>query len=227
MPVLHVLIVEDDGEAAARLAADLAASGHNVRTAGTLDAAREARAEAVPDVIVLDRMIGGRDALAEIEPSEGRLFPEPVLVLTSMAGLSDRIAGLDAGADDYLIKPADPRELEARLRALVRRPKASSDNEVLTCGILKLDRMLREAWAGDRKLPLQPREFRLLEELAIARGEIVTRRMLLERVWNLKFDPRTKLIETHVSRLRDKLGTGTGMPSVVTERGVGYRLTTP
>lgn len=227
MPSLNVLIVEDDGEAAVRLAEALTASGHSVRTAATLDDARAARAATPPDVIVLDRVIGGRDTLAEIEPSGDRLFPEPVLVLTSMSGLSDRIAGLDAGADDYLIKPADHRELEARLRALVRRPKASAESEVVAVGELRLDRIRREAWAGERRLPLQPREFRLLEELAMAQGEIVTRRMLLERVWNLKFDPRTKLIETHVSRLRDKLGSHQGMPSVVTERGVGYRLATP
>lgn len=227
MPLLKVLIVEDDGEAAARLVEALTASGHSVRTAATLDDARAARAAAAPDVIVLDRVIGGRDTLAEIEPSGDRLFPEPVLVLTSMAGVSDRIAGLDAGADDYLVKPADLRELEARLRALVRRPKATAESEVVRVGDLRLDRIRREAWAGERRLPLQPREFRLLEELAMAQGEIVTRRMLLERVWNLKFDPRTKLIETHVSRLRDKLGSHDGMPCVVTERGVGYRLTTP
>jgi two-component system OmpR family response regulator len=146
-------------------------------------------------------------------------------MLTGMSDIRDRVSGLDSGADDYVQKPVDAAELDARLRAITRRAISPADETALIeAGSIRIDRFKREVWRDDRRIYLQPRELRLLEELAMARGEPVPKRVLLKAIWNIDFDPRTKLIETHMSRLRDKLA-GDGRQDVIeTVRGAGYRL---
>jgi two-component system OmpR family response regulator len=147
-------------------------------------------------------------------------------MVTVMAGLHERIAGLDSGADDFLAKPFDVGELDARMRALLRMSarRSAPATDVLTIGSIEIDFRKREVRRRGQLIAVQPREFKLLAELAASAGEVVPRAQLLERVWNLHFDPRTKLIETHVSRLRDKLNAYGERDAIETVRGIGYRL---
>jgi two-component system OmpR family response regulator len=149
----------------------------------------------------------------------------PVLLLTALGRIEDRVAGLEAGADDYLVKPFAFSELAARLNALARRQRSSaSQPSELRSGPLTMDLFKREVRREGTVIPLQPREFRLLEELVRGEGRIITRTMLLERVWDYHFDPRTNIVETHISRLRGKLNEGDRGDLIETVRGSGYRM---
>jgi two-component system OmpR family response regulator len=223
---MQILLVEDDRQIAERIASDLGRSGYHVIDVATAEAARDVLASNPIEAVVLDRLLGDGDAITMIADWRRAGLKTPILVVSSLSGVADRIAGLAAGADDYLTKPFHTEELDARLRALLRARDRHAEREadILVCGSIRIDRRHRTAERGGTLLMLQPREYRLLETLALSPGQVVPRSVLLEKVWNLSFDPRTKIIETHVSRLRDKLDFAGPGEAIETVRGIGYRL---
>lgn len=223
---LRCMLVEDDDRQASETAEGLRKLGYSIVRANSLEAANALVQMQVPDAIVLDRMLPEGDSVATIPRWRAEGLACPIVMTTVMAGLHERVAGLDAGVDDYLAKPFDVAELDARIRALIRlgERQVSTLPDVIRTGSIEIDYRTREVRRGGALVPLQPREFKLLAELAANVGEVVPRAYLLERVWNLRFDPRTKLIETHVSRLRDKLNAGQHEDAIETVRGIGYRL---
>jgi two-component system OmpR family response regulator len=178
------------------------------------------------DILVVDRMLPGLDGLSLVKTLRAVGNKVPVLFLTSLGGVDDRVDGLDVGGDDYLVKPFAFSELLARLDALDRRAKAGGDapSTVLKAGDLEMDLLRREVRRNGELIDLQPREFQLLEFLLRHAGQVVTRTMLLEGVWDYHFDPQTNVIDVHVSRLRSKIDRGFDRPLLHTVRGVGYRL---
>ena len=223
---MQILLVEDDRQIAERVASDLGRNGYRVIDVATAEAAQDALASNAIEAVVLDRLLGDSDAISMIAEWRQAGLKTPVLVVSSLSGVADRIAGLAAGADDYLAKPFHTEELDARLRALLRARDrhAQRESDLLECGSIRIDRRLRTATRDGTPLMLQPREYRLLEALALSPGQVVPRSVLLEKVWNLSFDPRTKIIETHISRLRDKLDFAGPGEAIETVRGIGYRL---
>jgi two-component system OmpR family response regulator len=224
---MKVLIIEDDAETAAFVAEGLKDRGHEARIAGN---GREGLALAIAerfDAVVLDRMLPQLDGLSVIALMRSEGLSTPVLFLTNLSGIDDRVEGLAAGGDDYLVKPFAFEELLARLQALARRPTLGSSPTVLTAGDLEMDLVARTVRRGGEAIELQPREFSLLEYLLRSDGRIVTRKMLLEQVWNFHFDPRTNIVETHISRLRTKIDRGRGEALIHTVRGAGYLLRVP
>jgi two-component system OmpR family response regulator len=218
------LVVEDDPDLALFIASGLERAGHGVHHVST---GEQALADAIDrpfDAVILDRMlpgISGLELLGHWRSTGNRI---PVLLLTALDGIDDRVEGLNAGADDYVGKPFAMSELLARLHAVARRGGDAAPVTRLEEGGLVLDLLKRELRRDGQLVPLQPREFRLLEELMRHSGEPVTRAMLLERVWGFHFDPQTSIVETHVSRLRSKL-SDSGVPaSIETIRNVGYRF---
>ena len=221
---MKLLIVEDDREAAGYLKRALSEAGHAVDFAtdgrdGLLLAAGEPY-----DVIVLDRMLPQVDGLAILRTIRTSGVKTPVLLLTALGGIDDRVEGLEAGADDYLVKPFAFAELLARVNALARRPPTQELRTELVIADLKLDLMKRTVTRGGRRIELQPREFQILEYLMRHAGRVVTRTMLLESVWDFHFDPKTNIVETHMSRLRGKVDRGHGGELIHTVRGAGYML---
>jgi two-component system OmpR family response regulator len=224
---MKVLIIEDDAETAAFVADGLKDRGHEARIAGN---GREGLALAIAerfDAVVLDRMLPQLDGLSVIALMRSEGLSTPVLFLTNLSGIDDRVEGLAAGGDDYLVKPFAFEELLARLQALARRPTLGSSPTVLTAGDLEMDLVARTVRRGGEAVELQPREFSLLEYLLRSDGRIVTRKMLLEQVWDFHFDPRTNIVETHISRLRTKIDRGRGEALIHTVRGAGYLLRVP
>lgn len=221
---MRILLAEDDVETAEFVARGLTELGHNVlRAADGADALHYAATEDC-DVIVLDRMLPVMDGLAVLKRLRAAKVETPVLLLTALGRIEDRVEGLEAGADDYLVKPFAFSELAARLNALGRRRPLQETPTQIRAGPLTMDLLTRQVWRDDQLVALQPREFRLLEELMRNSDRVVTRTMLLERVWHFHFDPQTNIVETHMSRLRAKLNRG-GAPDVIeTLRGVGYRI---
>ena len=225
---MKLLIVEDDPEAAAYLKRALSEAGHNIDTAGTgRDGLMLAAGESY-DVIILDRMLPQIDGLAIVRTIRASGVKTPVLLLTALGGIDDRVEGLEAGADDYLVKPFAFAELLARVNALARRPPPQEVRTELAVSDLKLDLLKRTVVRAGQRIELQPREFQLLEYLMRHAGRVVTRTMLLESVWDFHFDPKTNIVETHVSRLRSKLnagfGAGGGGDVIHTVRGAGYMI---
>ena len=224
---MQVLVAEDDAETAEFVTRGLDELGHGVlRAANGPDALHLATTEAV-DVLVLDRMLPGMDGVAVLRRLRAAKIETPVLLLTALGRIEDRVEGLEAGADDYLVKPFAFSELAARINALGRRRPLSDAPTELAVGPLKMDLLKREIRRGRRTIALQPREFRLLEELMRNSDRVVTRTMLLERVWGFHFDPQTNIVETHMSRLRAKLNEGGADDLIETVRGVGYRMRGP
>ena len=178
------------------------------------------------DALVVDRMLPGVDGLTLIRTLRASNNKTPVLILSALGEVDDRVKGLKAGGDDYLVKPFAFSELLARLEALERRAKSGSDapSTVLKAADLEMDLLRREVRRGGQSIDLQPREFQLLEFLLRHAGQVVTRTMLLEGVWDYHFDPQTNVIDVHVSRLRSKIDRGFDRPLLHTVRGVGYRL---
>jgi len=224
---MKVLLVEDDRETALYLKRGLAAAGHTVDHAaagrdGLLLAAGESY-----DVIVLDRMLPGIDGLAILRTIRASKVATPVLLLTALGGIDDRVEGLEAGGDDYLVKPFAFAELLARINALARRPPPQDTPTVLREADLEMDLLARSVTRGGQRIDLQPREFQLLEYLMRHAGRVVTRTMMLESVWDFHFDPKTNIVETHISRLRAKLTRSGGGDIIHTVRGAGYRLGAP
>ena len=176
------------------------------------------------DAMVVDRMLPGLDGLALVKALRAAGNITPVLMLTAVSGIADRVEGLEGGADDYLVKPFAFSELAARLHALGRRPSAASEPARLAVGDIVIDLHRRTVTRAGRKIALQPREFTLLAELMRNPGRIMTRTMLLERVWDFDFDPKTNIVETHLSRLRSKLNAGFDSDPIETVRGAGYLI---
>jgi two-component system OmpR family response regulator len=222
---VKVLLVEDSERVADFVRKGLEEAGHVVDYADNgRDGLFLASSEQY-DVMVLDRMLpGGVDGLGIIEALRKTGSKTPVLILSALADVQERIAGLRAGGDDYMTKPFAFGELAARLDALVRRSQAVDFQRVLVVDDLRLDLLSRKVTRGDRAIQLQPREFKLLEFLMRHAGHVVTRTMLLENVWNYHFDPQTNVIDTHISNLRHKIDVGSSRPLLKTVRGAGYRL---
>lgn len=223
--MLKLLIIEDDAEAAAYLAKGLSELGHVADRAGDGESGLEQAMAGSYDVLIVDRMLPKRDGLSVIETLRASGDHTPVLILSALGQVDDRVKGLKAGGDDYLPKPYAFTELQARVEALARRPKASGDvNTTYQVGDLVLDRLAHSCKRGDVEIPLQPREFRLLEYLMQHAGQVVTRTMLLENVWEYHFDPQTNVIDVHISRLRSKIDKDFDKPLLHTIRGAGYSI---
>jgi two-component system, OmpR family, response regulator len=224
---MKILLIEDDPEIADYLQAGLREHGHAVdRAADGREGLFMATTEAY-DVLIVDRMLPGLDGLSLVKVVRAAEIKTPVLFLTTLTGIDDRVAGLDAGGDDYLVKPFAFSELLARVHALGRRLPLSGSPTVLRVADLELDLLRRMAARGGRRIELQPKEFRLLEYLMRHAGQVVTRTMLLEQVWEFHFDPKTSVVETHISRLRSKIDKGFASELIHTTRGAGYCLRAP
>jgi len=221
---MNVLIVEDDAEAAQNMQKGLKEAGIEARLAGDGAQGLEAiRAEA-PDVIILDRMMPVMDGVTMLQTLRADGVDVPVLFLSALGELEDRVSGLRAGADDYLVKPYALSELVARVEALGRRKDKDSIETVLRVGDLEMNLISRVVKRQTKVIDLQPREFQLLEFLMRHAGQSVTRTMLLEKVWAYHFDPQTNVIDVHISRLRSKLDKDFDRPMLHTVRGEGYQL---
>jgi two-component system OmpR family response regulator len=219
---MRILVIEDDKEAASYMVKGLSEHGHVADH--VLDAESGlVMAESGYDVIVLDRMLPGMDGLQAAQNLRGNGFTTPILFLSALGEVDDRVTGLKAGGDDYLVKPFAFSELLARLEALARRRGEEPQTEILV-GDLEINLLSRRVTRGGQRIELQPREFKLLEFLARHSDRVVTRTMLLENVWEYNFDPQTNVIDVHVSRLRSKIDKGFQLPLLHTVRGAGYRL---
>jgi two-component system, OmpR family, response regulator len=223
---MKTLIIEDDAETAAVIAVGLRSRGHEPTLATDGREGFEIAAHETFDVIILDRMLPGLDGLSVVALLRAEGVSTPVLFLTNLSGVDDRVEGLRAGGDDYLVKPFAFEELVARLDALARRPTLGGSPTRLAAGDLEVDLIERTVKRAGETIELQPREFRLLEVLLRCDGRLVTRRMLLEQVWGFNFDPRTNIVETHISRIRTKIDRGRA-PMIQTVRGAGYVLRAP
>ena len=224
---MKVLLVEDDQETLDYVSRGLRESGHAVDTAATGRDGLFLATEGEFDVLVVDRMLPGLDGLTLVQALRGSGVKAPVLFLTALGGVGDRVRGLEAGGDDYLVKPFAFAELLARINALARRPPLSDMPILLRAGDLEVNLLKRSVHRQGRSIDLQPREFQLLEVLLRNADRVVTRRMLLEAVWNFHFDPKTNIVETHISRLRSKLAQHDGPDLIHTIRGAGYVLRLP
>lgn len=221
-----ILVIEDNPETAAEISAELTRRGFTVGCAAD---GRAGLAKAVAerwDAIVVDRMLPGLDGLTLIRDLRNRGVTTPALVLSALDQVEDRITGLRAGGDDYLVKPFALGELSARLEALIRRP-AGGTQTLLHVGPLELDLVARRASRGGRTLELLAREFQMLEYLMRREGQVVTRRMLLESVFGYRFEVKTNLIDVHMGRLRRKLDQAGETPLLTTIRGLGFILHAP
>jgi len=224
---VKILLIEDDAETAGHIVKGLTQQGFVV---DHVDNGRDGlilAAGGSHDVIVVDRMLPGLDGLGVVKTMRGAGVRTPVLFLTTMSGINDRVAGLEAGGDDYLLKPFAFSELVARINALARRPPLSNEQTVLKVGDLEMDLIQRRVTRAGRAIDLQPREFRLLEYLLRNAGRVLTRTMLLEHVWDFNFDPETNVVETHISRLRAKIDRPFDTELIHTVRGAGYSLHAP
>ncbi len=224
---MKVLVIEDDAATGAYVKRGLEEHGHVVDLAengrdGLFLAAGEAY-----EVMIVDRMLPGLDGLGIVKTARGAGVKTPVLFLTTMAGIGDRVEGLEAGGDDYLVKPFAFAELLARINALARRPPMAQVETLLRVADLELDLIGRKVRRAGQEIDVQPREFRLLEYLMRNAGRVVTRTMLLENVWEFHFDPKTNIVETHISRLRSKIDKGFDAELLETVRGSGYLLRAP
>jgi len=226
LAMAKVLLIEDDPETAGEIMAELVERGFDVDWAATgvegLDKARAGKA----DAMIVDRLLPGVDGLTIIEVMRQERVRTPVLVLSALGAVDDRVRGLRAGGDDYLAKPFAIVELVARIEALLRRPAESQDT-VLRVGPLELDLLGRTARRGERPIELLPREFRLLEYMMRRKDQLLTRAMLFEEVWNYKFVPRSNLVDVHMGRLRRKVDQPGEPPMIHNIRGEGFVLRAP
>lgn len=223
---MRILVIEDDKDVASFIRNGLVQAGCNVDHA---DNGKDGLFLATTEkygALVVDRMLPGVDGLTLIRTLRASGNTTPVLILSALGEIDDRVKGLKAGGDDYLVKPFAFSELLARLEALVRRAKSGNDSQPTTLRVsdLEMDLLRREVHRGGQLIELQPREFQLLEFLMRHAGQVVTRTMLLEGVWDYHFDPQTNVIDVHVSRLRSKIDKGFERPLLHTVRGAGYRL---
>jgi two-component system, OmpR family, response regulator len=218
---MRLLLTEDDTELAQSLIERFRDQGYEVVHVGDgIEGLREATAHEF-DAIIVDRMLPGLDGLEMVKAVRLRKTT-PIIYLTTMSGIDDRVRGLEAGGDDYLIKPFAFEELLARIRAMTRRQAATTTR--LFAGTIEMDLVQRTVTRRGLSIELLPQEFRLLEYLMRNTDRVVTRRMLLENVWNIYFDPHTSVVESHISRLRARLNAAGGIDAIQTVRGAGYRL---
>jgi len=222
---MRILVVEDNERVARFIKKGLSEQGHTVDHAESGRDGLFLAATGRYDAVILDRMLpGGIDGLGIVESLRRTEDRTPILILSALAEVDDRIRGLRAGGDDYLTKPFSFGELLARLEALVRRSQHVEIQTALTVADLRIDLLSHKVARGGKPIQLQPREFKLLEFLMRHAGHVVTRTMLLENVWEHHFDPQTNVIDVHISRLRQKIDEGFGRPLLHTVRGIGYRL---
>ena len=224
---MHLLIIEDDPETASYLVKGLEESGHKAEHAATgPDGLSKAHAFGY-DALIVDRMLPGLDGLSLVRALRSGGNNTPALFLTALADVDDRVIGLQSGGDDYLAKPFAFAELLARIDAIARRRGMPAADMVLRVADLEMDRLKRNVKRAGQSIPLQAREFRLLEYLMLHVGQTVTRTMLLEQVWGYHFDPQTNVIDVHMSRLRTKVDKQSAHPLIHTVRGAGYCLREP
>jgi two-component system OmpR family response regulator len=221
---MRILVIEDDKKAAAYVVKGLAESSHTVDHASDGEEGFEMAAHGDYDVLVVDRMLPKLDGLTLVARLRGQGLRTPILFLSALGEVDDRVKGLRAGGDDYLVKPYAFSELLARIEALARRRNPSDVETHLKVGDLELDVLTRRVTRAGQEIALQPREFRLLEYLMRNAGHVVTRTMLLEHVWDYHFDPQTNVIDVHISRLRAKIDRDFATPLLHTVRGAGYSL---
>ena len=224
---MRILLVEDDRKTADYIARGFAEAGH---VCDVMANGRQALVQATHepyDVFVVDRMVPELDGLSLVKAVRAAGVKMPVLFLTAIGGVDDRVEGLEAGGDDYLVKPFAFSELLARVNALARRPPVQEQKTVLRTADLELDLVKRTVTRGGVRIELQPREFSLLEVLMRNEGRVMTRTMLLERVWDFHFDPKTSVVETHISRLRAKIDRPFAVQLLHTIRNTGYSLHAP
>jgi two-component system, OmpR family, response regulator len=221
---MKILIVEDDVEAGRYLARAFGEVGHLADLAVDGEIGLEMALTSSYDVLIVDRMLPKRDGLSLIMALRAEKRVVPVLILSALGQVDDRVLGLRAGGDDYLTKPYAFSECLARVEALARRQNPQATQLVYSVGNLVLDRLAHRVTRGGEEIPLQPREFRLLEYLMRHAGQVVTRTMLLENVWDYHFDPQTNVIDVHISRLRGKIERESWQPLLHTVRGAGYMM---
>jgi two-component system OmpR family response regulator len=221
---MRVLVIEDDKEAATWLVKGLTESGHVADVASDGEEGLSLARERVHDVLIVDRMLPAMDGLAIIRTLRGEGIATPVLILSALGEVDERVKGLRAGGDDYLAKPYSFSELLARMENLGRRVGQERQQTRLKAADLEMDLLARTVTRAGQPILLQPREFKLLEYLMRNAGHVVTRTMLLENVWDYHFDPQTNVIDVHVSRLRSKIDKGFDDPILQTVRGAGYMI---
>jgi len=224
MASMRILIIEDDREAASYLVKAFREAGHVADHAADGEDGLAMAMDGPYDVLVVDRMLPKKDGLSVIGELRAAGKETPTLILSALGQVDDRVKGLRAGGDDYLPKPYSFSELLARVEVLARRRTAGAPETVYRVGDLELDRLSHRVLRGADEILLQPREFRLLEYLMKNAGQVVTRTMLLEHVWDYHFDPQTNVIDVHVSRLRSKIDKGFDKPLIHTIRGAGYTV---
>jgi two-component system OmpR family response regulator len=220
----RILVVEDDGGTADYVTKGLREAGYTVEHVADGRDGLYLASSSEFDAVVMDRMLPGMDGLSVVKALRAAGVETPILILSALAQLDERVIGLKAGGDDYLTKPFGFSELQARIENLVRRRGGKSVETLLRCGDLVMDLLSRKVVRSGKALELLPREFKLLEYFLRNKDRVVTRTMLLEQVWDYRFDPHTSIIDTHISRLRKKLDEGFDQPLLHTLRGVGYRL---
>ncbi|MEL7489100.1 MAG: response regulator transcription factor [Pseudomonadota bacterium] len=224
---MRILVIEDDDEAAAFVAKGLREAGHVVDHALDGETGSNMAGAGDYDAYVIDRMLPKKDGLTLLTERRDGGDQTPALFLSALGEVDDRVKGLKAGGDDYLVKPYDFSELLARVEAMGRRQAAAPSASVTTryqVGDLEIDVITRTVRRASKKIDLQPREFRLLEYLMRHAGQVVTRTMLLENVWEYHFDPQTNVIDVHISRLRSKIDKDFDKPLLKTIRGAGYTI---
>ena len=221
---MRVLVIEDAQETADYISSGLRQDGHVVDIEADGDLGLKRAVVENYDVLIVDRMLPSLDGLSVVKAIRSAKISTPILFVTSLGGVEDRVDGLQGGGDDYLVKPFALVELVARVNALGRRTAIKQEDIVLRAGNLQMDLVARTVRRGAQTIELQPREFKILELLLRNVGRIVTRSMLLEQVWDFDFDPKTSLVETHISRLRTKIERGFNVPLIQTVRGKGYRI---
>ncbi|CDZ25178.1 winged helix-turn-helix domain-containing protein [Neorhizobium galegae] len=221
---MKILLIEDDEKTGGYVVKGLASAGHVVDWVRDGRDGLAAGLDASHDIVVVDRMVPALDGLTIVKTLRAASVRTPVLFLTSMSGVDDRVEGLESGGDDYLVKPFAFSELTARINALVRRPPIATEKTRLRVGDLEMDLVKRTAERAGTLLDLLPREFSLLELLMRNEGRVLTKTMLLERIWNFNFDPQSSVVETHISRLRAKIDKPFDFPLLHTVRNIGYSL---
>ena len=222
---MRILVVEDDSHIADFLERGLSENGYAVDVAGSAETALELVSEGVHDALIVDLMLPGMDGLSFIERCRGQGVGAPVLILSALRSVDDRVRGLHLGGDDYLTKPFALAELLARLHALLRRAThQQSESPHLQAADLEIDLLRREVRRDGRVIALSPREFAILEYLCRNAGRVLTRTMILDHVWHTRFDPQTNVVDVYIHRLRDKVDQGSSRQLIHTIRGVGYVL---
>ncbi len=221
---MRILVVEDDRRTSEYIAKGLTEAGHVADVTANGQDALILATQKTFDLLIVDRMVPELDGLSLVKALRASGADVPILFLTAMGGVEDRVEGLEAGADDYLGKPFAFSELLARVNALLRRPPVQTEKTKLQVGDLEIDLISRTVRRAGQSIELQPREFTLLEVLMRNEGRVVTRTMLLERVWDFQFDPKTSVVDTHISRLRSKIDKPFSTQLLHTVRNIGYSL---